>query len=698
LLYSFEDFSLDTARRELRRSGALIALQPQVFDLLEYSIRNRERVVTKDDLLAAVWHGRIVSESTLSTRINAARSAIGDSGEEQRLLRTAHGKGIRFVGVVREQGETVRKLAAIFAADVAGYSRLMGQDEVGTLRRLTACRAILDERIAACRGRIFGSAGDSVVADFASAVDAVQCAIAVQEALAEEEQMRFRIGVHVGDVIVQGDNLFGDGVNIAARLEALAEPGGICISRVVRDQIRDKLSYAFEDLGEQSVKNIARPVRVYAMSAGGVLSLPPVVATAVARKPVARSTAPRLSIVVLPFANLSSDPDQEYFADGITDDLTTDLARISGSFVIARNTAFTYKGKPVDVKQVGRELGVRYVLEGSVRRASDQVRVNVQLIDAETGAHVWADRFETDRRNLAEAQSEITGRLAQSLNLELVRDVGRRIEQEKAAHPDAQDLVMRGWALYHRPRSAAGTQEAQRAFEQALQIDPRSVDARVGIAAVLLVNLVGNFAPRSNSSLPRDSARTEQLLLEAIDSDPNNSAAHSNMGLLRRVQNRLTEARIEFEAAISLSANDAYTHGQLAWTLLFLGQPGAGLLQAEKILRLSPKDPSIWGAYLILGWCRLLLSQIDPAIDLLIKSRAANPRPWVAHFGLAGALGLNGELDGAKAALAASLNLNPEVDSLARFRAYRPWGNPQHWALFEKTAAAGVRQAGFPDQ
>ena len=419
MLYSFEDFSLDTARRELRRSAALVALQPLVFDLLEYLIRNRERVVSKDDLLAAVWNGRIVSESTLSTRINAARRALCDSGEEQRLIRTAHGKGIRFVGEVREGAETVRKLAVIFAADVAGYSQLMGQDEVGTLRRLTTCRAILDGYIAAHRGRIFGSAGDSVIADFASAVDAVRCAVMAQEALAKEEQMRFRIGVHLGDVIVQGENLFGDGVNIAARMEAIAEPGGICISRVVRDQIRDKMPYAFEDLGEQSVKNIARPVRVYAMSAAGLPSLSPVVAAPEVSKLVAASSTPRLSIVVLPFANLSSGPDQEYFADGITDDLTTDLSRISGSFVIARNTAFTYKGKPTDVKQIGRDLGVRYVLEGSVRRAVDSVRVNVQLIDAESGAHVWADRFETDRRNLAEAQSEITGRLAQSLNLEL---------------------------------------------------------------------------------------------------------------------------------------------------------------------------------------------------------------------------------------------------------------------------------------
>src|SRR5262249_48523223 len=262
----------DTARRELRRGGALIALQPQVFDLLEYAIRNRERVVSKDDLLAAVWHGRIVSESTMSTRINAARSAIDHSGEEQRLPRTAHGKGIRFVGAVREEAETVRKLAAIFAADVAGYSRLMGQGEIGTLRRLTACRAILDEHIAAYRGRILGSAGDSVVADFASAVDAVQCAVAVQEALAKEEQMHFRIGVHVRDVIVQGENLFGDGVNIAARLEALAELGGICISGTLRDQIGTKLPLVFTDLGEQQVKNIAQPVRVYRVRPEGPLS------------------------------------------------------------------------------------------------------------------------------------------------------------------------------------------------------------------------------------------------------------------------------------------------------------------------------------------------------------------------------------------------------------------------------------------
>ena len=515
--FRFGDQLIDTDRRELWRAGALVALEPQVFDLLVYLVQNRDRVVSKNDLFQSVWGGRIVSESALTSRITAVRKAIGDDGGAQRLIRTVPRKGIRFIGVVREEEEAAPASAA----------------------------------------------------------------------------------------------------------------------------------------------------------------------------------APRLSIVVLPFVNLSSNPEQEYFADGITDDLTTDLSRISGSFVIARSTAFTYKGKAIEVKQVGRELGVRYILEGSVRRADDQVQVNVQLVDAESGAHLWADRFETDRRNLAEAQREITDRLAWTLNLELVRDVGRRIEQEHPVDPDAQDLVMRGWAWYHRPRSAVTTEEAQRAFERALAIDPCSVDARIGLARILTVHLVGNFAPRSHSSFERDSARAEQLLLEAIESDPNNSVAHSTMGQLRRVQNRLTESRIEFEAAISLG-DDEFTHEQLAWTLLFLGQPDAGLAEGERSLRLSPRNPTIWGCCLILGWCQLLLNQVDRAIDLLIKSRAANPRPWVTHFGLAAALALEGDLDGAKAALAESLKLNPEVNSLARFRAYRPWGNPEYWALFDKTAAAGLRRLGFP--
>jgi len=349
----------------------------------------------------------------------------------------------------------------------------------GTLAALRRHRKIVfDPAIAAHNGRVVKLIGDGTLAEFGSVVDAVNCAVAVQLSGASDKTtlpaIVLRIGINLGDVITDSDDIYGDGVNIAARLEAMAEPGGICVSRVVRDQIRDKLPYPFEDMGEQSVKNIARPVRAYAMSAAAVASTPLVAAQAkpeparrsiilqrgviaaslfvaiglaivawwawpkgnspavsvqapAAASPqippaVASTPAPRLSIVVLPFANLSNDPEQEYFVDGVTDDLTTDLSRISDSFVIARNTAFTYKGKAVDAKQIGRDLGVRYVVEGSVRRGGDQILVNVQLIDAESGAHVWADRFDTDRRNLAEAQSEITGRLARTLNLELVRE------------------------------------------------------------------------------------------------------------------------------------------------------------------------------------------------------------------------------------------------------------------------------------
>jgi adenylate cyclase len=388
---------------------------------------------------------------------------------------------------------STRRLAAILAADVAGYSRLMAADEEGTHERLQAhLRELVDPKIKEHRGRIVKSTGDGLLAEFSSVVDAVRCAVKTQRAMIdrnadtpEDKRIIFRIGVNLGDVIVEPEDIFGDGVNIAARLEALAEPGGICISRVVRDQVRDRLDYKFEDMGEQEVKNIARPVRVYALRREAIAGLPgPMTppSTSISQPAV----PPRMSIVVLPFMNLSDDTEQQYFADGITEDLTTDLSRVPGSFVIARNTAFTYTGQPVDVKKVSRELGVRYVLEGSVRRVGDQVRVNVQLVDGQSGAHLWADRFDTDRANLAQAQDEITGRLARTLNLELVEASVRRSEQERAADPDARDLVMRGWALSNRMASAATREEARRAFERALDIDPESVDARIGLGEVLI--------------------------------------------------------------------------------------------------------------------------------------------------------------------------------------------------------------------
>jgi TolB-like protein/class 3 adenylate cyclase/Tfp pilus assembly protein PilF len=516
-----------------------------------------------------------------------------------------------------------RRLAAILAADVAGYSRLIGADESGTLQALRAIRSeLIDPTLAAHNGRLVKTTGDGLLVEFVSVVDALRCATEVQAGMLErnamapaDKRVEYRIGINMGDIVVEDGDIFGDGVNVAARLEGLAEPGGICVSARVQEDVAGKLDAVFRDLGERRLKNIGRPVRVYAIC---VTAVPP-------PTPAATAT-PRLSIVVLPFANLSNDLEQEYFADGITDDLTTDLSRISGSFVIARNTAFTYKGKSVDVRQVGRELGVRYVLEGSVRRSGDQVRVNAQLIEADAGAHVWADRFDTDRANLAEAQDAITGRLARTLNLELFEVVGRRIEQESAIDPDARDLVMRGWALHNRQRSVANNQAAQRALEQALEVDPQSVDPRVGIALVLAASIGDGLS----CSVEQDQARAEQLIEEGLERDPNHAMAHYAKGLLRRVQNRLAEAQIEFEMVIALDRNHARAIFQLGQILRYLGQPEAAIPYYQKAIRLNPRDQNIGQLYHGWGASHLLLGHVDEAIDLLRRACAESPQhPYV---------------------------------------------------------------------
>jgi TolB-like protein/Tfp pilus assembly protein PilF len=639
----------------------------------------------------------------------------------------------------------------------------MGADEEGTLNRLKAHRReLVDPKIREHHGRIVKTTGDGMLVEFPSVVDAVRCAVEIQRAMvdrnaetSEDKRITFRIGVNLGDVIADSGDIYGDGVNIAARLEALAEPGGLCISRTVRDHIGDRLPYSFDDLGEQNVKNIAQPVHAYQLSAASVRSLPEVatpsrlirpsrhnrsrlailmasivaaigigtavwwvwpkgnsspvpgqasVAASAQRPPATEAkSAPRLSIVVLPFSNLSNDPDQEYFADGVTDDLTTDLSRISGSFVIARSTAFTYKGKPIDVKQVGRELGVRYVLEGSVRRTGDQVRVNAQLIDAENGAHLWADQFDTSRANLAQAQSEITGRLAWTLNIALLSDASRRIEHENAVDPDARDLVMRGWARWYGPQSLKAMQEALTAFERALEIDPASVDARIGLARILANRATNPWSSDTfqQEAVQRDLARGEQLLSEAIASDPNQPMAYAVMGFMRRQQARLPESRIALEKALALDPNFEWANMQLGGTLMFLGECKDAIPLGEKSLRLSPRDPNINYRYELLSYCHLVLNHVDEAIDLLIKGRTVNPRDWFFPFGLAGALALKGDFDGAKAALAESLKLRPEVNSLAQWRVWVPWTrkdrSPRYWAQEDKTLDEGLRRIGFPE-
>jgi len=535
-----------------------------------------------------------------------------------------------------------RRLAAILAADVAGYSRLMGVDEEGTHERLKAHRReLVDPKISEHSGRIVKTTGDGILGEFASVVDAVRCAAELQRAMIDREaeipddrRIKFRIGINLGDVIVEDGDIFGDGVNVAARLEALAEPGGICISRMVRDQIRDKLAYAFQDLGEQSVKNIARPVRVYALRPEPFKESG---ARAVPIGPISQPTvAPRLSIVVLPFANLSNDPEQEYFADGITEDLTTDLSRITGSFVIARSTAFTYKGKPIQAKQLGRELGVRYLLEGSVRRSGQQVRVNAQLVDAETGAHLWAERLDRDMGDLFRLQNEITGQIARALQFELeIADARRSTE-----HPDALDYILRGRVAWARLISRENYDEASSLFERALALDPSAVEAQIGLANTL----VGRLIDFPSDEPEVDLQRANEVIARALAVSPNSAWAHYVKGQILRAQLQYEDAAIEYERAIALDRNLANAYAWLGRCKLAIGSVDEVIPLVEYAIRLSPHDRNLAAWYWQIGAVHLLESRTDEAVPWFERARSVHAGFHYIHACLAACYALKGAL------------------------------------------------------
>ena len=527
-----------------------------------------------------------------------------------------------------------RRLAAILAADVAGYSRLMERDEAGTVARLKAIRKELVEPVLErYGGRFVDLKGDGAIVEFGSVVAAVEAAVEIQSAMAEHEadvpeaeRIRYRIGINLGDVVVDGPDIYGDGVNVAARIEALCEPGGVWVAARVYDPVRGKLDVSFEPAGRHKVKNIAEPVEAWrvvlkpgqatraavwarrgyrriALLGTAALALLLFLAgglwwVSTAPSGPDTATAPRLSLVVLPFANLSGDPAQEYFADGITEDLTTDLSRLPGSLVIARNSAFTYKGKAVDPKQVGRELGVRYILEGSVRRASDEVRVNAQLIDAETGAHLWADRFDSDLADLGQLQGEITGRIASSLNVELIEAESRRSLRDRPDNPDAVDLTMRGLAVWWRPRSKENNKEARALFEQALRLDPLHPDALAGLAVTHATDVGNGF-----SEAPEDQLRrAEDAAARALAIDPNHALAHYARGIVLMLlsrfektaqQGRFEEAILAYKAALAANPNFALPRLLIANCLNRLGRFEEALATAREGVRVSPRDPQL---------------------------------------------------------------------------------------------------------
>jgi TolB-like protein/class 3 adenylate cyclase len=502
----------------------------------------------------------------------------------------------------------IRRLAAILAADVAGYSRLMGADEEGTHERLKAhLRELVEPKFAEHRGRIVKNTGDGFLAEFPSVVDAVRCAAEVQRGMAarepdvpEERRIRFRIGINLGDVIAEEHDIFGDGVNVAARLEALAEPGGIRVSGTVREHVGERLPCAFEDMGEQRVKNIARSVRVYALRPEGVTGGP---ATSVTSSSPA--AAPRLSIVVLPFDNLCNDAEQQYFADGITEDVTIDLSRIANMLVISRNTAFTYQGKRVGTKQIGRELNVRYVLEGSVRRSGSQVRVNAQLIDAESDIHLWAERFDGATSDLFALQDDVTRRIAVELNLELEL-VGAEATR-RTQRPDALDYILQGRAAGLKPNSRDSYAERIGLFERALALDPGSVEAQ----ALLATDLMGRVLNRLSVSAAADIARAEGLVGQALAASPRRALVHFARGQVLRAQNRYEEAILEYETVIGLDRNSVRAIANLAQCKFYVGSIEEATPLLEKAIRLSPRDPNIGFWYLQIGRNNLLQSRID---------------------------------------------------------------------------------------
>ena len=452
-----------------------------------------------------------------------------------------------------------RRLAAILAADVVGYSRLMGEDEAGTALSVRAHREAARPLVAGFGGRIVNTTGDGLLLEFPSVVAAVECAIAIQKLMVERnsetpdaKRIVYRIGVNLGDVLIEGDDILGDGVNIAARLEALCEPGGVMISGAAHEHIRGKIDAAFVDLGPTRLKNIVEPIRVYSLQVGVTAEAKPASASA-----PEKSASPRLSIVVLPFANIGGDPEQEHFVDGVTESLTTDLSRIRGAYIVARNTAFTYKDKPLDVKTIGRELDVRYVLEGSVQRGGDRMRVNVQLVDAETGNHLWAERFDKPLADFFDMQDEIVARLAGALNAQLVAAEARRAEH--APNPDSMDLYFQGLASLNKGITPDHIARALGFFDRALAVDPDYVDALVELARAEATAVANSFVTDPIGAL----AAAEAKLTKALSSVPDHASGHMWLGFVEIFTKRAMLGIAECEHALALDRNLAHAHANV---------------------------------------------------------------------------------------------------------------------------------------
>ena len=576
-----------------------------------------------------------------------------------------------------------RRLAAILAADVAGYSRQMGVDEEGTLAALKACRReLIDPKIAEHHGRIVKTTGDGALVEFASAVDATRCAMEIQRAamernaeIPEDRRIEFRIGINVGDIIIDEGDIYGDGVNIAARVETLASPGAICISDNAYQQIKGKLALEVSDMGEQHLKNIAQPVRVHSVRSYGTTAHP------------ALSLPDKPSIAVLPFQNMSGDPEQDYFADGIVEDIITALSRFQNLFVIARNSSFTYKGRALDVKQVSRELGVRYLLEGSVRKATNRVRITGQLIDATTGAHLWADRFDGTLEDVFDLQDQVTVNVISAIAPKLEQVEIERAKRKPTESLDAYDYFLRGTASLHQGTKEA-VSEALRLFYKAIELDPEFSSAYAMAAWCYMVRRTNGWM----QDLAQESAETTRLARRATELGRDDLVALCWGGFALAYVAGDVDAGLAFiDQALALNPNLAAAWNYSGWVRIFLGEHQSAIDRFERALRLSPRDPTVFHVRAGIAYANLLAGHYDKASSA--ARDAVRGQSWLGALRiLAASHALAGQLEEAREVIDRLLQLDPAVrisnlkDRVSPLR-------PEDFAKY----ADGLRKAGLPE-
>jgi adenylate cyclase len=578
-----------------------------------------------------------------------------------------------------------RKLAAILAADVVGYSRLMGVDEEGTLAALKQHRqAVFDPAVAAHHGRVVKLIGDGTIAEFGSVVDAVHCALAVQRSsglLPDEAQHQpkivLRIGINLGDVIIEGDDIYGDGVNIAARLEPLAEPGGICVSSIVNESVGNRIDVSFRDAGEIAVKNIERPIRVWKWHPR---SAPELVKPA--ETPVPETAC--ASIAILPFTNMSGDPEQEYFSDGISEDIITDLSKIAGLTVIARNSSFTYKGRSVDIRTVGRELGVQSVLEGSIRRAGNRVRITAQLIDATNGGHLWADRYDRDLTDIFAVQDDVTQRIVEALKITLSPAEKERLADSETHNVAAYDCMLRGREfMLGKEKNLETFQQAVKYFNEALEHDPNYSVAYACLGFGYMFDYQNRWTEDPDQSL----VVAQEYADKAIEKDPNEPLARCVSALAASYNKDLDRAKEEVEKAIQLNPSLALARNLRATVHTFAGQPLEAIPEIEQAMRL---DPALSGQFLhFLGLAYLLAEKYETAAALLRQRIVLVPNTDFSRAILASALGHLGEIDEAKRVWAELMEINPNYSFTAHIGR-----QPFKRAEDVERMAAGLRTVG----